>query len=380
MVLSGTLREFILADVFQLLAQQKITGKLILNNGRNEGIVVFWNGTIVAAEKEDEKFTAKLFNYLIYSKQIPSIKVRELFASFEGDLAGLSSEILNRGLMSKQQMTSFAESVIEDVACSLFLWKAGTYRFNSMRSVDSLIPAGISIPVENIIMEAMRRIDEWHRMMEFITEETIFVRSQRKDDQRKGVSDPIQNPADYIYTCIDGTSPVKEFVKSSCLTEYKIYEALYYLVQHQKILPLSDRISQSVQAALQKKEREKSTTSFSTLFSVLAVIGIILVVVLVVWILFKGVLFPETTVSAYLNKYELPSSLAEEKVSIAYLQYRTLFGTRPRSAKDLKMSGLINNQDLYYYSVKSRFDSEDTGVYNEGKSGNSKKSDYIAEQ
>ena len=71
MVLSGTLREFILADVFQLLAQQKITGKLLLNNGRSEAYVIFENGLVVAAEKDDEKFVSKLFNYLVDILQLP---------------------------------------------------------------------------------------------------------------------------------------------------------------------------------------------------------------------------------------------------------------------------------------------------------------------
>ena len=64
MVLSGTLQEFILADIFQILAQQKATGRLILSDGPRRGLAVLQCGIIVSAEEDGETFRNKLVNYL----------------------------------------------------------------------------------------------------------------------------------------------------------------------------------------------------------------------------------------------------------------------------------------------------------------------------
>ncbi len=352
MVLSGTLREFILADVFQLLTQQKITGKLLLNNGRNEGYVIFQNGLVVAAQKDDEKLISKLFNYLVMIKKQKPSRMRELFTSFEGNISGLTTEIINRNYISKQDLNLFAESLTIDIACSLFLWNSGTYRFNSMPAVDTLIPAGISIPVENIVMEAMRRADEWNRMLQSISERSIFVRSQKDTCDSSGEIDPITDPDGYILTRIDGTSPVKDFVSGLCLSEYKVYESIYNLLEAKSITTLSDRISQSVQAALHKKERERTTSRYSVIYSILAAIGIILIVMFMALIVFKKVLVSDKSSSAYQSEIALQSSLTAEKLSIAEIYYKALNSSEPEDLSSLKEFRLVTDRDLNFHKNK----------------------------
>jgi hypothetical protein len=299
LVLSGTLREFILADVFQLLAQQKITGKLILTSGRNQGMVIFKNGLVAGAEKDDEHFSSKLFNYLVNFKNLEAPKVQELFTLCEGDLGELSRRIENSNLLSSQELVSFAESVVEDITCSMFLWKTGTYRFNSLKTVDTLNPADISIPVENIVMEAMRRMDEWARMREVISHDSIFVKVQKSDSHLDDIPDPFERTVDYVYARINGISPVTEIIKDSCLTEYKIYEALNSLLIAEKITPLSEKITRSVQAALEKKVHDKESSSFSILYSILATIGVILLILLISW--FFGIHSGKSSGGYYMN-------------------------------------------------------------------------------
>ena len=280
--------------------------------------------------------------------------MRVMFVSFEGDVSELTNAIVNHGYMTRPEIVQLAESITEDIVCSLFLWNSGTYRFNSLRNVEALVPAGISIPVENIVMEAMRRIDEWHRMLEFISEQSIFVKVQK--DAEGDFADPLHDPAGYIYYRVDGTSPVKEFVSASCLTEYKIYESLYSNLQSGKITPLSDRISRSVQAALQKKDSERSTSHFSTLFSIIITVGIILFLILISWIIFKGIIFPETSTKSYLGRVQLSISQVDEKVAVARLHYRAFYGSEPESTDDLKTFRLINENDISYLKLKSQID------------------------
>ena len=175
MVLSGTLREFILADVFQLLAQQKITGKLHLSSASEDGFVIFKIGVIVCAFKDTEHLETKLESYLLEMRKVNVHQFKAIMSAFKEDLHGLTNEIIAQSLMSVEEMSAFSLSIVEDITCSMFLWKSGSYRFSSMRSVDKLIPGNCTIPIENIVMEAMRRTDEWNRMLEHIKDETNFV-------------------------------------------------------------------------------------------------------------------------------------------------------------------------------------------------------------
>ena len=342
MVLSGTLREFILADVFQLLAQQKITGKLVLSNGKIEGSVLFKDGLIVSAEKTDEQLVDKLFNYLVDMKAQQPAVTKTMFTPFEGNAEGLTTEIARRGIMTESELHLFCESAIEDIACSLFLWNSGTYRFNSLRSVDNLIPAKVVIPTENIVMEAMRRVDEWHRMKEYINDDTVFVKTD------KDAAPEVDSEHLYIYYRVDGTSTVRMIIMSSCLTEYRVYEIIYNLIQDNKLLPLSPQLSRSIQAALEKREREKESPPFPVLVSVLASIGIILLLIFIGFFLFRTILLSDINTRHREAVHLLDNAQVERKSEIARLQYRSLYCSAPPTKASLIETGLM---DQSYYNV-----------------------------
>jgi hypothetical protein len=354
MVLSGTLREFILADVMQLLTQQKVTGKLSLNCGNAEGYIIFRDGDIVAAAKEQESFAIKLFSYLtVYQKQ-PKNKVRELFTKYKDNLAELTRYLEAKNIFTHDELELYAMNMAIDIACSLFLWTSGHYQFDSIKSVDNLIPAGIDIPVENVVMEAMRRIDEWHRMHEAINEETIFIQNEVQAELPE-YNSPDDDPSIYLYHRIDGTSSVKDFLTDSFLTEYKIYETLYTLVQSEAIRSLSDTVTRSIKAALQKKEQEASVASaIPPIFSFIFSTGCILIIILLSW-LFRGVFSSELNIKSSVARSRLNFRIAEQHQNDAQIFFMTR-SLYPTSQNDeLQDYSLITKKDAFYLSLKREF-------------------------
>jgi hypothetical protein len=261
MVLSGSLKEFILADVFNLLAQQKITGKLILTNDKREGSIVFKDGIIVGAECGEENLPNKLFNYLVDVKRNPSESLTQLFTAHAGHLGTLCSAMMERNLLSIKELKRFAECCVEDMSCSLLMWSQGSYRFNSLRNVATQTSGFVSISTENIIMEGMRRADEWGRMQEYIKEEMIFVPAMKKGAApgAAGEIDPAAMPEEYILSLLNGSNSVKSIVKSCCLCEYKVYESISTLIQAGRISALHQKYTQSIQAALKRKNDEEAS-------------------------------------------------------------------------------------------------------------------------
>lgn len=340
MVLSGSLREFILADVFQLLTQQKITGKLLLNNNVDEGAILFKDGAIVGAYKDTEKIENKLENYLIDIKKTNPADCKSLFAAYKDDIAGLTKEVLSHSLMTEAEITTLSEITVEDITCSLFLWHKGSYRFSTLRNIDKFIPAKISIPIENIVMEAMRRVDEWNRMQEHITDEIIFINTNTdKGESKKNLNlDPINDPVGYITQKINGTSPVKELIASTPLSQYKIYESLNTLIQSNSILPLSDKLSKSVQAAIERKNKIVDTFVVSVTISTI-ITGIIILTQLVFSTgIFRHILFSRVVASQNTARTEATSAVVHERFQIA----RLLLQSQQRFNAATSADSLIN--------------------------------------
>lgn len=351
MVLSGTLREFILADVMQLLTQQKVTGKLSLNCEQKEGYIIFKNGDIVSASKEQESFPNKLFFFLTSYQKQPKNKVRELFTKYKDNIAELSIYLESKGILTHDEIEMYAMNMTIDIACSLFLWTSGHYQFDSLKSVDNFIPAGVGIPVENVVMEAMRRIDEWHQMHEAINEDTIFVHNDIKVDLPE-YNSPDDDPSVYLYHLLDGTRSVHEFLTDSFLTEYKIYETFYALVQSEAIRSLSDTVTRSIKAALLKKEQEASVASamppmFSFIFSTVC----ILIIVLFSW-LYRGAIFRDLHIKSTIQQNKVDLLIAEQHNNDAQL-YFLVHSLYPTSQNDeLQDYSLITKKDINFLSMK----------------------------
>jgi hypothetical protein len=355
-VLSGSLREFILADVFQLLTQQKITGKLLLNNNVDEGAILFKDGAIVGAYKDTEKFENKLENYLIDIKKTNPTDCKSLFAAYKDDIAGLTKEVLSHSLVTEAEISTLAEITVEDITCSLFLWHKGSYRFSTIRNIDRFIPAKISIPIENIVMEAMRRVDEWNRMQEQITDEIIFINTDKGDAKKNLNQDPINDPVGYISQKINGTSPVKELIASTPLSQYKIYESLNTLIQSNSILPLSDKLSKSVQAAIERKNKVVNSFVVSVTISTI-ITGIIILTQLVFSIgIFRHILFSRVVASQSTARTEVTSAVVHEKFQIARLllqsQQRLNAATSADSLINLKLMSR-NDLKLLDFDIKN---------------------------
>jgi len=353
MVLNGTLKEFILADVFNLLTQQRITGRLDLASGKREALIVFKDGSIVGGEDGDENLTSKLFNYLVDIKRRTPEQLTPIFSAHTGDLSALSSDLLERNLLTAAELKGFAGSFVEDICCSLLTWNEGTYRFNSVGSVSNIACGVVTISAENIIMEGMRRVDEWARMKDYITEDMVFAPAPHSGGGvSPGEIDIAAAPEEYIFGLLDGESTVKNIKKSCCLCEYKIYESINFLLQAQRITAMQQHYSESIKAALARKEAEVASVLRATFFS--SLIAAAVAAAFVVFFLFSRIfLLPKLDPGTYdrdvVEQRRLNEVKGSDAVQGASLLYRAVVDEPPVANREeaLKKAGFLTDRDLY---------------------------------
>jgi len=340
MVLSGALKEFILADVFNLLMQQKITGKLVLTDNKNEGVIVFKDGIIAGAECGDDNLTNKLFNYLIDVKKKAPEQLTPLFNSNADSLSALCSALMERDLINTKELKSFAELCVEDISCGLLAWSKGTYHFNSSRGVPAQACGVVTIPVENIIMEGMRRTDEWTRMQEYIKEDMVFVPSAKNQAAPDEIN-VTAAPEEYILSLLNGNSSVKTLTKNSCLCEYKVYESINMLLQSQRITALHQKYTQSIQAALKRKDAEEASILSKTFSG--SLVSVAAAAVVVAFFAFCGlVLLPGLGFGKPAEK----SAYAPDAVESARLLHWAISGDAEGGPAALKKAGLLTDKDF----------------------------------
>src|SRR6266576_1383247 len=166
MAIEGPLRELGIHDVFQLLDLSRKTGALRVTSElrHNEGTVYFDNGVVVSAEIRSNPHP--LGALLLRTGKITEAdfdRARDM-QQRQGDKRRLGEILVALGVITKGEVERQVRFQIEEVVFEVMSWNEGYFSF--AEQTESKVPTELTvrIPVEALLMEGARRIDEWSRI------------------------------------------------------------------------------------------------------------------------------------------------------------------------------------------------------------------------
>jgi hypothetical protein len=160
MALSGTLKDFGIADILQLIGHQQKTGSLSLKNGREEVEVSFAEGNVVFAAEHQRKSSNFLGTMLVRAEVITQAQLDAALEQQQRSLKRLGDILVETGVLTQPQLAQIARLQTTESLFKLFKWKSGTYEFQQ-REVDAGKSSFEPIRAESILLEGFRRMDEW---------------------------------------------------------------------------------------------------------------------------------------------------------------------------------------------------------------------------
>jgi hypothetical protein len=152
-------------DLLQWVATSRKTGTLALEGDPYNKKLYFRDGLVVAASSENPK---EFFGYyLVGWGYVAEDELQELLDMQEthGTLMGELLVIVGR--LSREDLIHILQVKTEETIYDLFLWNEGDFRF-----LENILPAKkfqpLNIPVDMLVLEGVRRTDEWMRCRESI--------------------------------------------------------------------------------------------------------------------------------------------------------------------------------------------------------------------
>jgi hypothetical protein len=348
--LSGSLKEFELPDIFQLIGQQKKSGRLLLTDGDRQGFAVFSQGSIVSAGSDRENLISTMARYLTRVKRYPEAKIEEFVAVCKGSPSVFADVVLKIQYIGEDELQTLASSSIEDLACNLFLWRKGNYRFEPLQAVDDQAVTGIAHTTDAIAMEAMRRADEWQRMQETVNDRTVFALTDpdgfAADLGRARVA-PLSNPSAYLLSMLNGRRSVEDLVRNSFLCQYRVYEILFQALNHGHVrVAAAGEIPTSATIHMEAVARaEEKNAPYMTL-AVLSSAFIVLIVFLLAFLVLPRVIFSERTGVLARDGKALSTLQASRKMTIGALEFHAQNGVAPETYQDLRESDILPPRDV----------------------------------
>ncbi len=160
MALRGTLADFGLPDIFQLVGHQQKTGVLLLKDREIEVRISFVEGNVVKAEQSSRDRSELLGSLLVRGGVVTSPQLEAALATQQRTLRRLGDILIEMGVADRPTIKDFARLQTTETIYRLFMWRKGTYEFTAA-PVDYDEQSYEPIRAENLLMEGFRMVDEW---------------------------------------------------------------------------------------------------------------------------------------------------------------------------------------------------------------------------
>jgi hypothetical protein len=163
MALEGTIRDFGLPDIFQLIGLQRKTGLLTLVNERDDETVTvtFEGGMVVMADSSARRLEDRLGNVLVKQGKITRERLDDALGVQRQTLQRLGHVLATASAITTKDLRDALQVQISQIVFRVFRWRDGRYHFAPAEAVDYDRENFVPMSTDFILMEGIRMVDEW---------------------------------------------------------------------------------------------------------------------------------------------------------------------------------------------------------------------------
>ncbi len=223
MALKGNLKDFNLADIFQLITLSKKKGALVIESSEGKGSIYFKDGGIYFASTpwSEKSWLQKLLT----SQKVSNEERERILKDKEKDTSKkVGTALVEKGIFSLEELQSFLVNQIADAIFDLFTWKEGDFNFEGDQERDDE-DLGIVADSSKVISEVNARLDEWKKIKKIIPSLKMYFKISSSPGE--GDKDISLKPKEWkVISGLDGRKDISTVSKEVGLSEFETCKIL----------------------------------------------------------------------------------------------------------------------------------------------------------
>lgn len=270
MELEGSLEEFSVPEILQFLSLHDANGVLRMKSINESVGLSFKKGKITAAAHKGEDFFFSINEYILRIGRISEDELEE----YQKEAKELNVSVIHLLLQEKKienpELREIILFKIQEIVDEALTWDSGRYSFEAGESLYSSSIISVELDSNALVMEGMKRIDEWPQIRDVLPSDSVSLQSKEKPEIDIELGD---NEKRILEQFIDGIT-VGELVKITGLGKFLTYSAVYKLIE----IGLISRVEEEKRGDdyIDKELIQKYKVSYTTLFKRIVLIGFIL--------------------------------------------------------------------------------------------------------
>lgn len=229
MAIEGPLRELGMHDVFQLLELSRKTGVLSITSEvrDNRGTVYFDRGIVIFAEIDSNPH--QLGELLISAGKIGEEDLSQARGLQQrGDKRKLGEILVGIGAIVREELERQIIGQVEAIIFELLGWREGRFSFEDGDVPELRGRTIVQIPIEALLMEGARRIDEWSRIQRKIPHTGVIPYFQSVTDGEESRLDLL--PVEWeVLATVGSESSVAEIARLVNRSDFDVAKMIFGL-------------------------------------------------------------------------------------------------------------------------------------------------------
>jgi len=217
----GNLETMPVADLLQWAANGRLTGTIRISRGEITKMIYIEKGKIVSCTSTDPK---EFLGHFLVSKGVINETDLQEACITQDRFSGLLGQILvKQGAINEETLEKMLRIKAEEAIFELFTWEEGHFVFRQDELPEfDLVP--ISLDVQGLVLEGMRRLDEWQRIREIIPSEQsvpVSIRSLIDDGEE------LDSGTRSVLEAVDDDRAIEDICLQTHSSEFYVSEILY---------------------------------------------------------------------------------------------------------------------------------------------------------
>jgi tetratricopeptide (TPR) repeat protein len=222
MSLSGNLNTMELAELLQWVTMGRKTGSLTFIRNKTKNYIYFRDGQIISSRSNEP--TKQLGHFLLFQGKITEAQLKRALEVQQQTRAILGKVLVQEGFLTQDEIEKALVGRTQEVIYDLFLWEDGYFHFTASGfNLEELIL--ISIDINAILFEGVRRKDEWARIREVFPSNDVVLALRRGADLKSLALTPLQKKMLFLVTQGKTISEIiLEVHGSDFLVNYELFQ------------------------------------------------------------------------------------------------------------------------------------------------------------
>ncbi len=231
--LEARLEHVPLGDTLQMLTHQRQTGVLEIEKQPSRAprsvAVCLKDGAVQLALGRVDEAEFRLGRYLLREGLIEREDLERILRHRGPARALLGTHLVKLGYISADELAKVLVSQTSELIYEALRWRRGRYRFVRFATRPEAVDAHLGLPLASILMEGLRRVDEWRLIEEQIAS---FDDAPRRDEEALRNVDSSRMSADErrVLDAVDGVRTVREIIEHTRMGSFEACKILFQLL------------------------------------------------------------------------------------------------------------------------------------------------------